>query len=514
MALAAIDTKCIADISENIMYDLHLASTDGTSVYAYAVRLTNNGRSGFQYGSFTRNKIYSITNTNTFSSPHIFGIYAVDGNWNVENNQITINNGNNTTPGNVFGIWNTNTDTSRKNFYYNTIYLGGNTTPGAIIRAYCMLTDGNNRNITKIKNNIFYNEKAPGYRNNSAFVVSPINTQGFDSSSSNYNLYVVRDTLSTLHSVVTEPKTLQQWRNLTKGDKQSYATTSTILPSSQFFKDLPNGDLNINNLSDRCWFVNGRGLPIPNLAADYDSLNVRSTAIVNGPTDIGADEFTTTTIPPPMRIQGNHAPGGTEIFVDNGKVAATIQWGSTGSLPTLGDCRWYSGVWPNDPTNNNTMPDAQLMSSYLDLPAAGGANYSYTLTLYYDSAMLGKITNEAAMVMIKRQTAVPGSWTLIAPTQVNTVARTLTINNQTGFSEFTASSAPVSPVIYTFTGNGSWDNPLNWQNGAVPPQVITGNTEIIISPADGGECVLNRLLTLPSGAKLTIKSGANFKVIE
>jgi hypothetical protein len=125
----------------------------------------------------------------------------------------------------------------------------------------------------------------------------------------------------------------------------------------------------------------------------------------------------------------------------NGRITSIINWGNTGTLPTLGDARWYSGVWPNDTTNNGTTPHARFMSGYFDIPATGGSGYTYGLTLFYDSSMLGKVTNESFMVINKRQHNVPGSWTTVTPSSVNVNAKSITINNQASFSEFTATDA-------------------------------------------------------------------------
>ena len=77
----------------------------------------------------------------------------------------------------------------------------------------------------------------------------------------------------------------------------------------------------------------------------------------------------------------------------------------------------------------------------------------------------------------------------------------------------TTISARTLPVAYSFIGNGNWDNPDNWLNSSVAPEVLTSNMEITIAPVGGGECILNRTLTIQSGGKLTIKAGAVFKTL-
>jgi hypothetical protein len=65
---------------------------------------------------------------------------------------------------------------------------------------------------------------------------------------------------------------------------------------------------------------------------------------------------------------------------------------------------------------------------------------------------------------------------------------------------------------YIFTGNGNWDIPANWSNNVVPPAAISSGSEIIINPANGGQCVLNIPYTLSPDAKLTVITAKNFVV--
>lgn len=68
-------------------------------------------------------------------------------------------------------------------------------------------------------------------------------------------------------------------------------------------------------------------------------------------------------------------------------------------------------------------------------------------------------------------------------------------------------------AIYTFTGNGNWDNPTNWSNNQVPPLILTGPATIVIDPPAGSECVLNVEQHLQGGATFTVKEGKAFRII-
>jgi len=64
------------------------------------------------------------------------------------------------------------------------------------------------------------------------------------------------------------------------------------------------------------------------------------------------------------------------------------------------------------------------------------------------------------------------------------------------------------PAVYTFTGNGLWNNPLNWSNGVIPPTTLPYGSEIIIAHPDDGvsSCILNVPQSLARGSKLTVQA--------
>jgi Reeler domain len=68
-------------------------------------------------------------------------------------------------------------------------------------------------------------------------------------------------------------------------------------------------------------------------------------------------------------------------------------------------------------------------------------------------------------------------------------------------------------MVYTFTGNGNWDEPANWSNNSVPPANITGNASIVIDPPAGGECVLNVEQHIASTVSFTIKEGKKLRIL-
>ncbi len=70
----------------------------------------------------------------------------------------------------------------------------------------------------------------------------------------------------------------------------------------------------------------------------------------------------------------------------------------------------------------------------------------------------------------------------------------------------------LTPLVYTFTGNGNWDNIDNWSNQSMPPSLLPIGSQIIIDPPNNGECVLNKPLTISPGGILTVLPGKKFVI--
>lgn len=68
------------------------------------------------------------------------------------------------------------------------------------------------------------------------------------------------------------------------------------------------------------------------------------------------------------------------------------------------------------------------------------------------------------------------------------------------------------PAVYTFVGNGNWNNAINWVNGSIPPAVLPAGDQIIINPLGNGECVLNTGQTISSAAALFVVSNKKFRI--
>jgi trimeric autotransporter adhesin len=68
------------------------------------------------------------------------------------------------------------------------------------------------------------------------------------------------------------------------------------------------------------------------------------------------------------------------------------------------------------------------------------------------------------------------------------------------------------PLLYIFTGNGSWDNPANWWRGEIPISPLFGNMEVVIDPIPGGEAVLERPQQTNNGSRIVVKTGKKLRI--
>jgi len=87
-------------------------------------------------------------------------------------------------------------------------------------------------------------------------------------------------------------------------------------------------------------------------------------------------------------------------------------------------------------------------------------------------------------------------------------------DNVIHFGDYWIVKLSLRPAItaYTFTGNGYWNDPSNWQGGSIPPALITTAIQVNIDPAPGGECMVNVPVTISHQSSLIVKPGAKLVV--
>jgi Right handed beta helix region len=460
----------------------------------------------------SKNKIWNFSSTPGSLNGILFFGSGNTASMKAINNQITIDPPGNTNQ-QIYGIFDNGFGGNHLDVYNNSIYIGGVNTGSGISWGFLRQPISGNT-IDTVRNNIFCNARIGFNANNYAL--------GDERSANNpvvvsNNVYIGSGIISAqimdrgIASGTEVPETFASWVSATH-DISSYALTRYDINAASLFKDISNGDLNIDNTRDTCWLVNGKGLPLTFVTDDFDAGNLRSTQIKTGSTDIGSDEFSTATLPPALTQSGSHAPGQTELFSFAGRTLTTITWGNTGTLPVMGNIRHYTGVWPNDTTNNNTLSGGKFVNEWWDIPASGGAGYTYGIKLNYDSAMIGSITNESSTTVYKKQSGVAGTWSTVLPTTVDLYNKSWQAGALNSFSEFTG-TIPGSRV-YTFNGNGDWTNSANWVNASIPPLTLAAPDIIVINPLPGGECIVNVVNQHVSlGAQFIINPNAKMRIL-
>ncbi len=211
-------------------------------------------------------------------------------------------------------------------------------------------------------------------------------------------------------------------------------------------------DLHINTTN---WILNGQGAPTTLVTSDFDG-NLRSTSLVNGPVDIGADEYTPSgnaiTI-----VTGTIGDGSTSIFTGvDGKVTGEITWHlGTGTLPSAIELNYT----PGEQVSSTTYPS--INRTYTINATGGSAGWDADVKLYYNWSTELRGFVESGMRINRFESP---SWVVLANSidATNHFGQT----NVTGFSVFTfgENDNPLPVELVNFTGKAKSRNVnLNWE---------------------------------------------------
>lgn len=297
-----------------------------------------------------QNRIYSLGATGT--PAEVNGIYFSNPGADIDvyNNQVSLSNSSQTAK--LRGIREYNNSSQfqnpKKRIIYNSVYIGG--TSAGTAGSSCYFLETNDADPHEIRNNIFYNDRSGGSYGNFIYDIY----SGFDftpmaNTKLNQDFYSVPDTL-LLSKVNNTNYSWTGWRNLLWGDDTSYVSKTAVVPSATFFTDKNAGNLDINASSQLCWQVHQKGLPVADINTDFAG-GGRSTDVANGKTDIGADEFITSTLPPDAI---GICPGGNNNISSN-IAGAGYQWQvNTGS--------GYTNISNNANYNGATTATLQLIN--------------------------------------------------------------------------------------------------------------------------------------------------------
>ncbi len=353
-------------IEKNIIRNLTCDGSTMTGIY-------NGYSSGATPTSIQQNRIFDIANTdnavhtccgNDYYEGGINGI-VIDhdsSGINIFNNQISINNRNFVSPIIIRGIHNIigyyAGPPAKQRINYNSIYIGGtaNFTGESAIYTTSFLPSNNiYQPLKELYNNLFYNERTGGTKGHFAYRISQPSPSVYLNGVKFYNnYYVVNDSVAFgsylgafLGGNVYADSTISwsKWKNVYNFDTSSFVNVPSNIPSTQIFIDNANGNLNINSSNSICSFINDKGKPIADISSDYESINVRFTDIVNGKTDIGSDEFSTS-------AQQITACALSSINITSNLTGTTYQWQqNTGSgFNNISNGGFVSGATSNNLT--------------------------------------------------------------------------------------------------------------------------------------------------------------------
>lgn len=327
--------------------------------------------------------------------------------------------------------------------YYNSVNLSYGSCSGSSMSAAISLDD----DLTNVdmRNNVFANTTNCTNRYS---VYNYAVTVPF--SNINYNNYYTTGKVGYDYSTGTA-ETLDEWRAITDGDLRSISADPSFTS---------NTDLTPNLSSPNAWFLHGNGCQIAEINSDIIGRS-RSTAIAQGATDIGAYEFNHALLPDPPTVTNTTtiSDGSTTSFNVGDMNVASIKWHGA-SLPTNVTLKYYSGANPPD------LPvDAKYVNAYWEITPSGGTGFTYDITLKYDDAIFGNISDESQMFITKKHGT--GSWEDFDNCSIDIQSKTITLYGLSTFSLFTirggsGSHLPIS--LISFTGKlAEKDVELKWK---------------------------------------------------
>jgi hypothetical protein len=408
------------------------------------------------YNDIKENIIKSIGCFSNSNDASAWAIYLNNGYTRVINNFIHLNDNYSS---NITGI--EIFSGAGHSIYYNTILIEG--THSYTGTSSCLKRN----NIPTIaQNNIFFNKRTSSGANYSF----TNNTSVFTNTTINYNLHVVNNVTSAIyHNGAGRSWTVYSAANT--NDRFSWCENSTNLAATSLFTNTSTSNLTINSSNSACWYVNGKGWPVSGIQYDWEG-NIgdeRSQAVNGGGTDIGADEFNTSTTPPAATASAAPAAGTTTTYTFAGKTIASIAWTGGSNVPASVSVWYYSGNNPPVP-----IPGKNAFNCYWRIePSTTPSGMSYRPTLYFSDALLGAVPSTTDLRMAKNSGLTPNinNWSCACSgTTVNATTRTFVPTTPyTSFSIFTGTdiNAPLPVELLSFTATKQdKDILLQWQTAS------------------------------------------------
>lgn len=402
--------------TKNLKFNNNVVTTTSAIATFYAVY------TGYNDGvlEVTRNKVSTQSGG--------YGIYvyycdATAGNrGKVLNNTISIGSGTSAAYG--LRIYNSN----YQNVYNNSVSIvsGSATTSYAgYIYSSSATYDDND-----IKNNVFANY-GPGY---ALYVYNPT----YNSSDHN-NLFTNGVNLVERGTPAADFTTMQAWRTAGEQELNSIAYDPGYMSATDPHPDPAN---------PASWSLNGRGVHIASNDLDMDK-HPRITNPADGAPDLGAYEFTPTSVPPVAEAApATPAPGTSQVFTFGQDTVAVIDWRANSVMPNYIEIRQYSG----DKAPQYTQPGFMYFHTDVNTQSI---THNFEAVIYYKDTWKGTIATESNLRMLKKLGANP--WTAFNGTEssVNTTRNTLNAPQLSSFGIFTGGndgdvfSAVIKPAATT-----------------------------------------------------------------
>ncbi|RYZ30483.1 MAG: T9SS type A sorting domain-containing protein, partial [Sphingobacteriales bacterium] len=143
-----------------------------------------------------------------------------------------------------------------------------------------------------------------------------------------------------------------------------------------------------------------------------------------------------------------------------GRTIAMVNWDGNGTAPSALDVRYYTGV---DAPGTSSV---QRFNSYYDFDATGGSGYGYTISLSYDTSMLGTVTSSATARLAENSQG----WQTLMSSTANPVTGMIasnTVLNGFNLSTGVDMTTPLSIQLLSFTGiNQGERNRLDWSTSS------------------------------------------------
>ncbi len=209
------------------------------------------------------------------------------------------------------------------------------------------------------------------------------------------------------------------------------------------------------------WAIQGHAVHNTVSPVSYNGIT-RAATIADGTPDVGAYEFTPTSVPP-MAIATPSAPtaGTTQVFTFGNDTVCSIVWDAFTTPPTSIAVRQYAGVPPTQTGSVTYAPNF-----YVNATAPTGT-YLYNMNLYYKNIWLGNNPNKVDLIMAKKD--VSSAWAAIFGSTIDTTRGISSAQLLTSFSNFTLTdvNSPLPVKLTSFAGKKSSDNALlSWNTAS------------------------------------------------